>query len=54
MFEAEQNLLKKLCQKSNNARQSALCDELQNRAVRYENWGNMALVVPSAAERWSF
>ena len=51
MFEAEQNLLKKLCQKSNNARQSALCDELQNRAVRYENWGSMALVVPSAAEK---
>lgn len=51
MFEIEKELLKKLCQKSNTARQAALADELQNGGVRYENWNNMALVVPAAAEK---
>ena len=51
MFEIEKELLKKLCQRSGNARQAALSDELQARGIRYENWGNMALVVPSASER---
>ena len=42
MFEIEKELLKKLCQRSGNARQAALSDELQARGIRYENWGNMA------------
>ena len=51
MFEFEKELLKKLCQKSNPARQAALEDEFCFNGVRYENWNNMALVVPSAAEK---
>ncbi len=51
MFEFEKELLKKLCQKSNSARQAALEDELSFNGVRYENWNNMALVVPSTAEK---
>lgn len=51
MFEIEKELLKKLCQRSGNVRQAALSDELQARGIRYENWGNMAFVVPSASER---
>ena len=50
MYEVEKELLIRLCQKSNDAREEALCDELQSRGIRYENWG-MALVVPSASER---
>ena len=51
MYEVEKELLIRLCQKSNAARQAALSDELQSRGIRYENWNNMALVVPSASER---
>ena len=51
MYEVEKELLIRLCQKSNAARQAALSEELQARGIRYENWGNMALVVPSASER---
>ena len=51
MFEIEKELLKKLCQKSNSARQAALEDELSFNGIRYENWNNMALVVPAAAEK---
>lgn len=51
MYENEKMLLKKLCQKSNPARQAALEDELSSNGTRYENWNNMALVVPSAAEK---
>lgn len=51
MFEIEKELLKKLCQKSNSTRQAALEDELSSNGTRYENWNNMALVVPSASER---
>ena len=51
MYEIEKELLIRLCQKSNDARQAALSDELQSRGIRYENWNNMALVVPSAAEK---
>lgn len=51
MFEPEKNLLVRLCQKSNSARQGALAAELTGRGVHFENWDNMALVVPSAAER---
>ena len=51
MFEIEKELLKKLCQKSNPARQEALEDELCSNGVRFENWNKMALVVPSAAEK---
>lgn len=51
MYENEKMLLKKLCQKSNSARQAALEDELSFNGVRYENWNNMVLVVPSAAEK---
>ena len=51
MYEVEKELLIRLCQKSNAARQAALSDELQSRGIRYENWNNMALVVPSAAEK---
>ena len=51
MFEIEKELLKKLCQKDNTARQAALEDELSFNGFRYENWNNMALVVPSAAEK---
>ena len=47
MYEVEKELLIRLCQKSNVARQEALCDELQSRGIRYEKWGEMALVVPS-------
>lgn len=50
MFENEKALLMKLCQKSNAARQEALCGELCDRGVRYENWADMAVVVPAAAE----
>ena len=50
MFEKEKNLLKTICQKSNPARQEALETELKNMGIRYENWGNMALVVPSMTE----
>lgn len=50
MFESEKNLLVKLCQKSNSARQGALEAELTGRGVHFENWDDMALVVPSAAE----
>lgn len=50
-FEIEKELLKKLCQKSNSARQAALEEELRNGGVRYENWADMALVVPSATEK---
>ena len=51
MYEVEKELLIRLCQKSNEARQAALENELRTRGVRYENWNNMALVVPSASER---
>lgn len=51
MYEVEKELLIRLCQKSNAARQAALSDELQSRGIRYENWNDMALVVPSASER---
>ena len=51
MYEVEKELLIRLCQKSNDARQAALENELRTRGVRYENWGDMALVVPSASER---
>ena len=51
MYEVEKELLIRLCQKSNDARQAALENELQSRGVRYENWNNMALVVSSAAEK---
>ncbi len=50
MYEVEKELLIRLCQKSNVARQEALCDELQSRGIRYEKWGEMALVVPSATD----
>lgn len=50
MYENEKELLKKLCQKTNSARQAALAEVLFDRGVRYENWGDMALVVPSAVE----
>ena len=42
-FESEKALLKKLCQKSNPARQAALEDELSSNGTRYENWDNMAV-----------
>ena len=51
MYENEKMLLNKLCQTTNAARQQALADELSANGIRYENWGNMALVVPSAAEK---
>lgn len=51
MYEREKELLIRLCQKSNSARQEALSEELQSRGVRFENWADMALVVPSASER---
>lgn len=51
MYDEEKELLKKVCQKSNSARQAALEEELSFNGVRYENWNNMALVVPSAAEK---
>ena len=51
MYDEEKELLKKLCQKSNPARQAALRDELQSRGIRFENWADMALIVPSASER---
>ena len=51
MYEIEKELLIRLCQKSNDARQAALENELRTRGVRYENWNNMALVVPKAAEK---
>ena len=44
MYEVEKELLIRLCQKSNAARQAALSEELQARGIRYENWA-MALVV---------
>ena len=50
MFENEKAMLKSLCQQNNAARQSALENELRSLGVRYENWNNMALVVPSCAE----
>ena len=50
MYENEKELLKCLCQQNNSARQSALENELRLRGVRYENWDNMALVVPSCKE----
>ena len=48
MYENEKELLKRLCQKSNAARMTALKGELSN--VRYENWNDMALVVPADAD----
>ena len=51
MFEVEKELLIRLCQKSNDARQAALENELRTRGVRYENWGDMALVVPFQSEK---
>lgn len=51
MYDIEKELLIRLCQKSNDARQAALENELRTRGVRYENWGDMALVVPSASEK---
>ena len=51
MFEVEKELLIRLCQKSNDARQAALSDELQSRGIRYDNWNDMALVVSSSAEK---
>ena len=51
MYDEEKELLKKVCQKSNSARQAALEDELSSNGTRYENWNNMALVVPSAAKK---
>ena len=50
MFEIEKELLKKLCQKSNTARQAALEDELCFNGVRFENWADMALVIPSTSD----
>ena len=44
MFEIEKELLKKLCQKSNPARQAALEDELCFNGVRFENWADMAII----------
>lgn len=50
MHEMEEKLLRRLCQKTNAARQSALEKELNARGIRYENWNDKALVVPSAKE----
>ena len=50
MYENEKELLRCLCQQNNAARQSALENELCSLGVRYENWNNMALVVPSCKE----
>ena len=51
MYEVEKELLIRLCQKSNAARQAALSEELRTRGVRYENWADMALVVSSSFEK---
>lgn len=51
MYENEKKLLKCLCQQNNAARQGALENELRFLGVRYENWNNMALVVPSCREK---
>ena len=50
MHEMEQELLKRLCRKTNEDRRTALENELSARGIRYENWNGMALVVPSAKE----
>ena len=51
MFETEKALLRKLCQKSNSAREAALCDELERRGIRFENREHMAVVVPSSSKK---
>ena len=51
MYDIEKELLIRLCQKSNDARQAAFENELRTRGVRYENWGDMALVVPFQSEK---
>ncbi|MBE6386268.1 MAG: Zn-dependent exopeptidase M28 [Lentisphaerae bacterium] len=43
-------ILRRLCQKSNEARLVALENELQNNNVKFENWNNMAVRIPGAAE----
>ena len=50
MYENEKKLLKCLCQQNNAARQRALENELNFLGIRYENWNDMALVVPSCEE----
>ncbi|MBO4305152.1 MAG: M28 family peptidase [Lentisphaeria bacterium] len=51
MFEEEKVLLKHLCQKTDAARQAALEEVLQSKGKSYENWDDMALVLPSSAEK---
>lgn len=51
MFESEKSLLKRICLKNNAARVEALENELKKRRVQYENWHDMAVVVPSTAEK---
>lgn len=50
MFETEKTLLKRLCRSSNTARRNVLEEELRSRGINYENWQDMALIVPSARE----
>ena len=50
MYESEKELLMKVCETTSAARQRALENELRANGVRYENWGEMALVIPSDAE----
>lgn len=51
MFEIEKELLKRLCLKSDPARQKALENELRNNKIHHENWNDMAAVIPSVSEK---
>ena len=51
MFEEEREMVQRICVKSNTERQNALENELRTNGIHYENWNDMALVVPSKTER---